>query len=254
MTGMKDTVHQEYLKDLAAKRSLPELAWSKRNVLVVGSNKDNNIGAYIARDVSLMNAKVTEGDRYDFRQETLAFEQKAKEATDLVICCATVNMDWIENMAETMTEQVIWDSLICPINYTSTFAEVTMDKPFRKHIVYVGSMAHRQVLNGSSAYCASKAGLAHFVRCAAWELTPKGFTIGIVHPGNVQGTPMTQDTIEGIAEYRNLSLEDAEKYWASSRLTDTWLHPNDVATEVMALLVSTPHMSGASIEMGGGMR
>jgi NAD(P)-dependent dehydrogenase (short-subunit alcohol dehydrogenase family) len=175
-------------------------------------------------------------------------------ATDLVVCAASVHMDWIEDMPMGDLKRVVYDTLTAPMMIVSSFADCHRDTPFRKHIVLVGSMAHSHVLNASSAYCASKAGLAHYVRCAAWELTPKGFTVNIVHPGNIWYTPMTQDTIEGISEYRDIPLEEAKEYWGSVQLTEKWLQPSEVAQEVIRLLEASPHLSGAQVEMGAGMR
>lgn len=252
MTGMKDSVHTEYLKSLASKRSLPELPWKDRTVIVVGSDGKLNVGAMVAMQVAGKGGMVIEGDKFDFKET--AFRSMIDQATDLVICCASVHMAWIEDITETDIYRVTYDTLIAPMNYTSMFAEGLMEAPHRKHIVFIGSMAHSKVLNASSIYCSAKAGLAHYARCAAWELTAKGFTIGTVHPGNIEGTPMTEDTIEGIAAYRNISLDEARDYWASAKLTDKWLKPREVADEVMHLLTSTPHHSGVQVELAGGMR
>jgi NAD(P)-dependent dehydrogenase (short-subunit alcohol dehydrogenase family) len=252
MTGMKDTIHTEYLRSLEAKRKLPELHWKDRTILVVGSDQEINVGAMVASGAAAKGANVIEGDR-DYFPGT-QFKDKVTRATDLVICCASVHMSWIEDLFEEDVYSVVYDSLIAPINYTAMFAKHHVDTEHRKHIVFIGSMAYTKVLNASSIYCASKAGLAHFAQCCAWELTPKGFTIGTVHPGNIEGTPMTEETIKGIAKYRNISLDEARDYWASTKLTDKWLRPGEVADEVLRLLHSTPHHSGAQVELAGGMR
>jgi NAD(P)-dependent dehydrogenase (short-subunit alcohol dehydrogenase family) len=126
-----------------------------------------------------------------------------------------------------------------------------------KHIVYIGSMAYTKVLNASAPYCAAKAGLAHFSRCMAWELGPKGYRVFTVHPGNVVNTPMTEETIDGIARYREMEHdEDAEAYWASDEPSMGFLHRNDVAVWVEKLVCepNLAHASGSQIELAGGMR
>jgi NAD(P)-dependent dehydrogenase (short-subunit alcohol dehydrogenase family) len=252
MTGTKSMVHTEYLKSLEEKRSLPELSWKDRTVIIVGSDRKINVGAMVAMQVAGKGGMVIEGDKYDFKETQ--FRSCVESATDLVICCASVHMAWIEDITESDIYRVTYDTLIAPMNYVSMFAEGQMEREHRKHIVIIGSMAHNKVLNASSIYCAGKAGLAHYARCAAWELTPKGFTIGMVHPGNIEGTPMTEDTIEGIAAYRNISMDEARDYWASAKLTEKWLRPREVSDEVMHLLKSTPHHSGIQVELAGGMR
>ena len=254
MSGMKDLVHTAYLKKLEDKRSLPELGWRERTVAIIGSDSSLNVGANVALQVAELGARVIEGDRHAPEWKWNKFQYTCDEATDLVICCSSIQMDWIENMQYSDMERVVHDTLVDPMHYTSVFAERKMNRDFRKHIVFIGSMAYRQVLNASSAYCAAKAGLAHYARCAAWELTPKGFTIGIVHPGNIENTPMTENTIDGIATYRNLTTEEARDYWASLKLTDKWLSAADVAKEVVYLLTSSPHHSGVQVELGGGLR
>lgn len=252
MSGTKETVHTEYLKGLESKQSLPELSWNKRTVLVIGSNSKDNIGASVSGLVAQCGASVIECDKHTSKLTKLG--QIVSQTTDLVICCASVHLDWIENTPYSEIEEVVYNTLTSPMVYTTLFANWHVETEHRKHIVFVGSMAHRQVLNASAPYCASKAGLAHFARCMAWELTPKGFTIGTVHPGNVVGTQMTMDTIEGIMEYRNMTYDEAEAYWESTKLTAGWLKPEDVAGAVLQLLESSPHHSGAQIELAGGLR
>lgn len=248
---MKDTVHRDYLKSLEPKLSLPELRWDERCVMIVGSDKTNNIGAATATNIACLGASVIEYDKGDCSSID---NMDWSDSTDLVVACASVQLDWIEDLTDSDILRVIWDSLISPIQYISEFARTHMDSNVRKHIVLVGSMAHSRVLNASAPYCAAKAGLAHFARCAAWELTPKGFTVAVVHPGNVEGTPMTDATIEGIMGYRNLTWDEAEAYWSSTKLTEKWLKPQDVAKEIVHLLEASPHHSGCQIDLPGGMR
>src|SRR5262245_34089575 len=147
MPGMKDTVHTEYLKSIEQKKMLPELPWAERTVLVIGSDEDNNVGACVGQAVSMLGARVIET-----RSATSTIgviESDSVGATDLVICCASVWMDWIEDVPYSKVQQVISDSLICPIQYTRAFVSAHLNSPHRKHIVFIGSMAHRKVLNAS---------------------------------------------------------------------------------------------------------
>ena len=174
--------------------------------------------------------------------------------TGLILCNGFTHLDWIENQEIFNIHDAISDTLTASILYTSKFVRATLKKRYRKHIVYVGSMAHNRVLNASSPYCAAKAGLAHFARCMAWELTPKGYVIATTHPGNIEGTPMTEKTIQGIMAYRGLGRKEAERYWSSALNADRFLNARDVAECISRCLQMEPQSSGAQIELGGGCR
>ena len=135
------------------------------------------------------------------------------------------------------------------------FVRFTLLLPYRKHIVLIGSMAGTHVLNASAAYCASKAGLAMYVRAAAWELAPKGYDVFGVNPSNTEGTPMTAKTIDGLARYRGLSREEATAYWGACLPKAAWLQPADIAGVVAFLLSGAgSYLSGANLDLAGGQR
>jgi NAD(P)-dependent dehydrogenase (short-subunit alcohol dehydrogenase family) len=174
----------------------------------------------------------------------------------LVLCQGYTHLAWFEDqMPDDLVKQVEVN-LTGTMHALSAFVNRTMsERHTRKTIVCVGSMAHNHVLNASAAYCASKAGVAHLVRCLGHELTPKGFYIYGVHPGNVQGTPMAEDTIQGIVEYRHVEHDVAQEYWASGLLMPRFLRAEDVATTIRNLVLSdNGYQSGTNIELSGGMR
>ncbi|MGA2306515.1 MAG: SDR family oxidoreductase [Acidimicrobiales bacterium] len=57
-------------------------------------------------------------------------------------------------------------------------------------IVNIGSVMGRQVAHGSSAYCAAKAGVEMFTRCAAMELAASNIRVCGIGPGYID-TPLT---------------------------------------------------------------
>jgi short-subunit dehydrogenase len=63
---------------------------------------------------------------------------------------------------------------------------------FPSVIIHIGSTGSRTVFTNCSAYCASKAALAHYINCAAYELKSENVYVVGVHPGNMIGTHMTQ--------------------------------------------------------------
>jgi NAD(P)-dependent dehydrogenase (short-subunit alcohol dehydrogenase family) len=176
----------------------------------------------------------------------------------LIICAATTHLDWFENQLLDYQIEVLHDTLLCPMVATQQFVRTTIHTPWVKHIVYIGSMAYRQVLNASAPYCAAKAGLAHFSRCMAWELGPKGYRVFTIHPGNVLDTPMTETTIKGIMDYRDLDRDQAEAYWASVEPPMGFLSKQEIASVVEDLVTNEnepwAHAIGGQIELAGGMR
>jgi NAD(P)-dependent dehydrogenase (short-subunit alcohol dehydrogenase family) len=177
------------------------------------------------------------------------------ETDVLILCHGALHVDWLENAPMEKVKEVVDVNLTGTINMIQQFVRSTIEAPHKKKIISIGSMAYRNVLNGSAAYCASKAGLAHYIRCAAWELAPKGYDVYCVHPSNTEGAPMSEDTIQGIMRYRNLDRKSAEAYWGAVLPREKWLQPNDIADVVKFLVEgNSAYMSGSQIDLGGGQR
>jgi NAD(P)-dependent dehydrogenase (short-subunit alcohol dehydrogenase family) len=177
------------------------------------------------------------------------------EVDAIVNCCGFTNLAWIEDQPLASLRQTVEVNLIGAMQLTAEFVRQTITNRYLKHVIHIGSMAYNHVLNASAPYCASKAGLAHFVNCAAYELTPKGYRVHCVHPSNTEGTPMTAATIQGIMRYRNISSEEAVMYWAASNQMDRWLQPEDIANAVRWLLSDQADFwSGQQVELKGGNR
>lgn len=177
-------------------------------------------------------------------------------AMDSLICCHGVNkMGWFENLDIEDISNIIDVNLIGSALVAQAFVNRTLGLPWRKQIVFIGSMAYNHVLNASAPYCASKAGLAMLTRCLAWELAPKGYDVFCVHPSNTEGAPMSEATIQGIMDYRHVTRAEAEAYWGATLPREKWLQPSDIADQVRHLLTDpSGYLSGANIELGGGQR
>jgi len=173
----------------------------------------------------------------------------------LIMCHGASHLDWFEDAPLDKVKNIFDVNLFGTYNMAQAFVNATIDAPYRKRIIIIGSMAHRAVLNGSSAYCASKAGLAHLVRCMAWELAPKGFDVYIIHPSNTLNTPMSEETIEGLMRYRGLTLEEATAYWNDSMVRKRSLTKEEIAELVCVILTQKlSYLSGSQIELAGGQR
>jgi NAD(P)-dependent dehydrogenase (short-subunit alcohol dehydrogenase family) len=253
----KDQVHATYLEDQKVYhggKSLPD----ERRALVLGV-RPTNIGAGITMGLQDAGFVVYPRDLIDFDASNAKgheyFYKEHGPVDTLVVCCGQTQMNWIEDFNDNDVEGILQDTLMAPIVSTTEFVKATIGEDYKKHIVYIGSMAYKNVLNASSVYCAAKAGLAHFARCMGWELTPKGYDVFCVNPSNTEGTPMTEETIRGIMEYRSLSRRAAEEYWGSVNLKDHWLTPHEIG-RVVKWLVSgeADHLSGSMIDLAGGQR
>lgn len=256
----KDQIHAEYLRAVKdGYGSFKTGDTESRSALVVGSNGRDNIGAAIANKLEreFFVQEVDASDNFDIRRWKDCRAVLADYKFDtLVLSHGVTRMDWIENQSPESMEEIVSTNLTGTAIMIGEFVKAAKDLRMRKKIVIIGSMASTAVLNASAVYCASKAGVAHLVRCLGWELTPKGFDVFGVHPSNTEGTPMTAQTIKEIKRYRFLSQREAEEYWGSINLKDRWLQPEDIASIVWELVTQSSFewMSGQNLGLPGGQR
>lgn len=216
----------------------------------VGPNGEVSIGGHVYDDLKGW-FRVTQG-MFDVR-ETITHDMRDYQA--LIMFHGVSVMNWLENASPLDVKNMIDVNLYGTINVTAKFVRDTISNPSRKKIISIGSMAYNRVLNASSAYCASKAGVAHFIRCAAWELAPKGYDVYCIHPSNVDDSPMHADTVASIQNYRNISKEEAEAYWGSGYVRGRSLKKEEISNLVQFLLSpEAEFLSGQQFEMTGGQR
>jgi NAD(P)-dependent dehydrogenase (short-subunit alcohol dehydrogenase family) len=165
------------------------------------------------------------------------------------------HLDWIEDQSHGEIYKVVNNCLTVTMAAVADLVKATINNKELKTIIFIGSMAHNHVLNGSAPYCAAKAGLNMFAKCIAYELAPKGYVVYCINPSNVTDAPMTEKTIEGLMRYRGMSLGDAIKYWSSECPMGEFLTKQEIA-EVVATLLNPDmrYMSGCSIDLAGGGR
>jgi NAD(P)-dependent dehydrogenase (short-subunit alcohol dehydrogenase family) len=247
----KEQISASYLEETKAKYLVDE--GYPYDAFVVGSDRQNNIGASITKHLRQKLWTVKEFDKTNWN--TMQFALEGKHLSSLVLANGSTHLDWIEDQPDKEIVDTIFNNLTTSIWATKHFVQTTINNPWPKYIVFIGSMAYRSVLNGSSVYCASKAGLAHFARCIAYELAPKNYNVFCIHPSNTEGTPMTEKTIIDLQRYRNLNREQAEQYWGANLPRKDWLQTTDIA-ELVGFLVSgkANYMSGGNIDLTGGQR
>jgi len=248
----KDAISRSYMEAMKAEHAVKPYRNIHR-VTINGTGREGSIGKAIVEKL-WKSEKVNAVHEMigDVRDDTIVFDP---EIDVLVMCHGAVHMDWLENAPSQKVREVIDVNLTGSINLIQSFVRDTINAPHKKKIISIGSMAYRNVLNGSAAYCASKAGLAHYIRCAAWELAPKGYDVYCVHPSNTEGAPMSEDTIQGLMRYRGLDRAAAEAYWGAVLPRENWLQPDDIADMVMFLIGgNSAYLSGAQIDLIGGQR
>lgn len=249
----KETVSASYMEAQKAKHlSKPH---NQPCILITGDGKPGSIGQAIRHH------------RKGIGNEILSFIGDVRSTKDIrnslvslsfntLICChGTNHLDWIEDQPQDKIEEQVSVNLTGTIQIISEFVRRTIDNGERKTIIVIGSMGGKAVLNGSSPYCAAKAGVEHFCRCIAWELAPKGYDVFLINPSNVEGAPMSEATIEGLARYRNMSKEEARKYWGAVCPKERFMNVNDITAVVDFLLSGkAEYLSGSAIDMKGGQR
>ncbi len=256
--NIKATVAANYLDTLRDAHGHKEWKTADLRVVLTGAMKPGSIGEQIGSTLQ-KSGRVTEmwGASFDVRHIGVPayLSRPFDEFNTLILCHGVTHLDWFENCPWDKMEEMIEVNLLGTARVIQAFVRDTLNSEERKRIIVIGSMAHRQVLNGSAIYCASKAGLAMLCRCLAWELAPKGFDVFCIHPSNTEGTPMTKDTVEGLMRYRGLSKEGAEAYWNDSPLREKMLQTDDISALVMFLLGEHgAYLAGAQLELAGGQR
>jgi NAD(P)-dependent dehydrogenase (short-subunit alcohol dehydrogenase family) len=216
-----------------------------RLIAITGAQKEGSIGEAIKGKFPCVT----------FTEDVILDDFDFTGFTDLIMCHGYTYMDWLEEIPDNQVEEIINVNLYGSIRVIKQFVSQTIHDPYRKKIISIGSMAYNHILNGSAAYCASKAGLNHYIRCAAWELAPKAFDVYCVNPSNVLDTPMTKDTINHLMNYRQLTLEQAFDYWGANNPREFILTKDEIVDTVQHLLfIDKGYLSGNPIDLAGGQR
>jgi NAD(P)-dependent dehydrogenase (short-subunit alcohol dehydrogenase family) len=251
--GVKAEVSNNYLekqKEIHGHKAWQPPIWA----IMSGDRREGSIGEAIHRDIVAGGGKV-HSLLGDIRDPDTFFPLATKGVNTLIMCHGVSHLDWFEDIPEGRIKEIVDVNVTGTLTLTQRFVKATLDKPWRKRIIMIGSMAHKAVLNGSVAYCASKAAVAHMARCLAWELAPKGFDVFVIHPSNTRGTPMSLETIEGLERYRGLSREDAEAYWNDTMIRSTSLTKDHIVETIRYLLSEkAEYLAGAQIDLAGGQR
>lgn len=185
----------------------------------------------------------------------------------LVITLGRTYKDHFAEVADYDISNVIRANLVLPLEAARRYVQAVED--IRKeqyggdheadgvrHIVFVGSYAHRHPFTNGTLYCASKAGLDMAAKTLGWELTDRGYRVYCVHPYHVQGTPMWSQVERDVMASKDMSWSEADAYNRKDLKMPDLLKPEEVA-EIIFTLVENRAMdwlSGTAIELNGGSR
>ncbi len=258
---MKEKILQGYIQ-----RQMKNHAWKKnplhRRAIVTGVTDrpgEVNVGSASVEELSetFTEVRIATHDDFDFTKikDCKRLVDLNKDCDTLIICHGKMNLDWVEDLDTDMIEEMISTNLTSIIHLVSNFAKATMHEDYRKTIIIIGSMSANSVMNGSAHYCAAKSGVEQFVKCASWELTPKGFDVYVINPCNIELTPMSAAVITSLAEFRGISIPEAEAYWGGQTTRNEFLSPYEIG-ELVSELASGKfkYMSGRGINLAGGQR
>ncbi len=227
-----------------------------RRALVTGGVQ--GIGAAVAQRFADSGMDVTVADveskrdraTHPFAPVDVTSEASVAEAVDaagpvdVLVNCAGVT---IAGHPVDEVSVADWNAQI-GVNLTGTFLCTRAVVPGMRErgwgrVVNLASALATRGMAGSSAYSASKAGVAGFTRAVAAELAPHGVTVNAVAPGYVD-TPMTAGFPPGLREQRLAEI-------GMGRFAE----PEEIAT-VIEFLASdgARYVTGALIEASGGFR
>lgn len=213
--------------------------------VVIGA-AEGNIGREICRYLNKKGHDVV---------ELSSFDDWSVDNNLFIFCNGHTELEWIGNQYIENISTQMYSNLESTIQRINKIVANNPIKSEWKRIIIIGSMAHNNVLNGSSAYCAAKAGINQYAKCAAYELAKKGWLVTVINPGNVLDTPMTSKVKEQLQDLHELSGAEAEAYWQKVNNLGEFITKKDIAKIVKFLLKPEARfLSGSSLDLRGSNR
>ena len=149
-----------------------------------------------------------------------------------------------------------WTEML-EINLTSSFLCTQQVLPAmleagEGRIISIASTAGLKGYSHTAGYCAAKHGVIGMTRSLAIETAKRGITVNAVCPGYTD-TDMTRDTIDELAEVRQISEENALQMLTRNIPTGRLTHPTEVANAVIWLCSPNAEaITGQAIAVAGG--
>ncbi len=212
-------------------------------LLVVGA-RQGGLGAYVA-DAARRAGYVTmtagpEGCdvKFDITNE-IDIWNAVKMVFDHVVCTAGINLPGTTKYLWNLETQV-------EVNFISVaklLDEWIHFKPLHKlgHFVAISSNSARIPRSQSGGYCASKAALEMYLRCAARERAKENVAIYAYSPGWIIGTPMSKAVLQRL-------LEEPPHRIPSGK----GIEPTDLAQMIVNNLKTGRMLNGCIVPADGG--
>jgi NAD(P)-dependent dehydrogenase (short-subunit alcohol dehydrogenase family) len=169
---------------------------------------------------------------------------------DIVYNCSGITLNEAVYQHNPINAQRVYNvNVIGAMNLTTEYAKQRSAKHLEGCIVHVGSTGSRKVFTNCSAYCSSKAALAHYVQCAGYELRSSGISVIGIHPGNIKDTQMTKNVQLDLQNNRGMSAEQVDKIYSEAH------DPYEVAS-FLASMIGVPHkdVTGENFYLGQGWK
>jgi len=199
-------------------------------------------------DALVIPADITDPATPDHLHETI---RQAWGGLDVVIINAG------EGVAAPLrdTDDAMWQSgldlnLTAPFRLMRRFVPDLVEQKFGR-VVVIASVASKVGKPYVSAYTAAKHGVLGLTRAVAAEVARSGVTVNAVCPGYVD-TPMTDRSIEAIAERTGRSLAEARDTLARQQPIGRLITPTEVADAVLYCVRDTGALNGQAITIDGG--
>ena len=172
-----------------------------------------------------------------------------------IFCNGHTDLEWIGEQSTDKIITQVYSNMEATIQMINSLVASNRNDDVIKRIIIIGSMAYNNVLNGSSAYCAAKAGINQYAKCAAYELAKKNWLVHVINPGNVLDTPMTSKVKEQLQHLHGIDAVESEAYWQKVNNLGEFITKKDIAKIVKFLLKPEARfLSGSSLDLRGSNR
>jgi NAD(P)-dependent dehydrogenase (short-subunit alcohol dehydrogenase family) len=207
--------------------------------------RNGSLGHYIYNELESLNTPILPIDVDVFWGDITDATLTAIDMYDRVINLAGITLNQpVNEFNRGDSAKVLYVNMLGAMNLTSKYSHHTEPRA----IFHIGSIGGRKVMTNCSVYSASKAGLDHYVHCAAYECKKNNMAVISIDPPNLIGTPMTRKVQDGLINNRGMSQDMVDKIYADAA------DPRHVAA-IIVQMVLQPYeqlelISGENIVLG----
>jgi NAD(P)-dependent dehydrogenase (short-subunit alcohol dehydrogenase family) len=208
----------------------------EQDVFVVVNDISSDALSEIESEFSDSQVQTVQGDASDpdTAEQLINAAKDAPGSLDLVI--NNVGIAGPTKSCEDITDSEFIETL--EINLGSMFAVVKRAIPELRTdggaIVNFSSISGKKPLEKRIPYTTSKMGVIGFTRTLAAELADDDIRVNAICPGSVKG-PRMEAVIEGQADSRDISYQEAKEEFQSASPMNTLIDPEDVVDMVVFL-------------------